>query len=201
MKNKIIWNCYNNEGFCVYFGLSGLLSRPIKIWLDARFTGHEFYEEVNYSIFLASIGDCPDRYILRFNEMIESCRIIYGLLYDILCSFFYLDYSSFHITMELLIEDFLIHNYTLSLIHYSKLNIESSKGIYCISISSYPILIINIISNDFPTLNQLNMFTRYINLSDTIAVLGSIDFVLGSVDLGLAGVYLSFIHDYQSKYT
>jgi NADH:ubiquinone oxidoreductase subunit D len=40
----------------------------------------------------------------------------------------------------------------------------------------------NIISNDFPTLNQINKFCRYINLGDTIAVPGSIDFVLGSVD-------------------
>lgn len=184
---QIDW--YNNEGFCVYYGLSGLLSRSIKIWLDARFTGHEFYEEVNYSIFLASIGDCPDRYILRYNEMIESCRIIYSILYHILSSFFYFDYSLFQSGMEIVIEDFLIHNYILSLLHYNKLTIESSKGIYCIYISSYPILIINIISNDFPTINQLNKFTRYINLSDIIAVLGSIDFVLGSVDLIIGLLY------------
>lgn len=44
----------------------------------------------------------------------------------------------------------------------------------------------NIISNDFPTLNQINKFCRYINLGDTIAVPGSIDFVLGSVDPTIA---------------
>ena len=100
--------------------------------------------------------------------------------------------------MELLIEDFLNHNYILSLVHYNKCNIESSKGIYCIYISSYPILIINIISNDFLILNQLNKFTRYINLSDTIAVLGSIDFVLGSVDLGwFWSYYIGLAYSYR----
>ena len=66
---------------CLYFGLTGLLSRSIKIIIDARFTGYEFHEESNHSIPYPSIGDCPDRYILRFNEIIESCRIIYALFY------------------------------------------------------------------------------------------------------------------------
>ena len=28
---------------------------------------------------LASIGDSLDRYLLRLNEIIESCRIVYGM--------------------------------------------------------------------------------------------------------------------------
>ena len=47
--------------------------------IGARFTGYEVYEELNYPISYPSIGDCLDRYIPRFNEMIESCRIIHGL--------------------------------------------------------------------------------------------------------------------------
>ena len=35
---------------CLYSGVTGLLSRPIKIIIDARFTGYEVYEELNYSI-------------------------------------------------------------------------------------------------------------------------------------------------------
>ena len=88
---------------CPYFGLTGLLSRSIKILIDARFTGHEFHEEPNHAIYYASIGDCPDRYIPRFNEIIESCRIIYGLFYIILSIYFFLNISSFSIIMELLI--------------------------------------------------------------------------------------------------
>ena len=58
--------------------------------------------------------------------------------------------------MELLIEEFLIHfPLILSLIIQSKLSIESSKGIYSIYLFTFPFLIINIITNDFPTTNQL----------------------------------------------
>ena len=44
------------KDFCLYFGVTGLLSRSIKIIIDARFTGYEFYEELNYSIFYSSFG-------------------------------------------------------------------------------------------------------------------------------------------------
>ena len=172
---------------CLYSGLTGLLSRSIKIIIDARFTGYEFYEELNYPISYPSIGDCLDRYILRLNEIIECCRIIYGLFYIPLHSSFSYHYSTFtgfSITMELLIEEFLIHfPLILSLIIQSKLSIESSKGIYTIYLFTFPFLIINIITNDFLTTNQLSYFNKHINLGDLIALLGSIDSVLGSVDL------------------
>ena len=71
----------------------------------------------------------------------------------------------------------------LSLILQSKLSIESSKGIYPIYLFPFPFLIIHIITNDFPTTNQLNKINKYINLGDLIAVSGPIDSVLGSVDL------------------
>jgi len=169
---------------CLYFGLSGSLSRSIKIIIDARFTGHEFHEELNYSISYPSIGDCLDRYIPRFNEIIESCRIIYGLFYILLSAYFLSTFASFSIIMELLIEEFLIHfPLILSLILQFKLSIESSKGIYSIYLFPFPLVIINIITNDFPTTNQLNKFNNNINLGDLIAVSGPIDSVLGSVDL------------------
>ncbi len=65
--------------------------------------------------------------------------------------------------MELLIEEFLIHfPLILSLIYQSKLSIESSKGIYSISLFTFPYLILNIITNDFPTTNQLLHFLRLV---------------------------------------
>ena len=72
--------------FCLFFGLSGILSRSVKIWIDARFSGYECYSCYDYSIYIASNGDCLDRYLLRFNEIIESSRIIYAILYVITLS-------------------------------------------------------------------------------------------------------------------
>ena len=43
---------------------------------DARLMGYEFYQCFDYSLSLGSKADCPDRYPSRFNEIIESCRII-----------------------------------------------------------------------------------------------------------------------------
>lgn len=169
---------------CLYSGSTGIISRSIKIIIDARFTGHEFHAELNYPISYPSIGDCLDRYIPRFNEIIESSRIIYGLFYILLSAYFYSTFTGFSIIMELLIEEFLIHfPLILSLILQCKLSIESSKGIYSIYLFTFPFLIINIITNDFPIVNQLNKCNNYINLGDLIVVLGSIDFVLGSIDL------------------
>jgi hypothetical protein len=122
------------------------------------------------------------------NELIESCRIIYAILFrwlNSLKSWPSSCYSSclFSI-MEWLISEFLItFPFIQSFINELKFSIESSKGIYSIFINSFPYWTTTIISNDFLTLNQLNKFCRCINLGDLIAVLGSIDFVLGSVDL------------------
>ena len=74
--------------YCLYFGFTGIISRSIKIIYDGRFNGYEFYEELNYTIYYSSIGDCLDRYILRYNEMIESCKIIYSIYYTILSSYY-----------------------------------------------------------------------------------------------------------------
>ena len=72
--------------FILYFGFTGLLSRSCNIKMDARLSGYELYLSLDYSIFIAYNGDCLDRYILRFNEMIESCRIIYAVVYVMLKS-------------------------------------------------------------------------------------------------------------------
>lgn len=186
--------------FILFFGLSGLLSRSCNIKMDARFIGYEFYLSLDYLIFIAYNGDCLDRYILRFNEMIESCRIIYAILYVMLKSrktelkssgaerFEWAQSnalcSSRMFIMELLIIEFLIQlPFILSIINEFTLSIESSKGIYTIFIHSFPIILSNMVSNDYLVINQLNKFCRYINIGDLIAILGSIDFVLGSVDL------------------
>jgi len=72
--------------FRLYFGLSGILSRPVNTSIDARFTGYEFYESSDYPSSTTTTGDRPDRYILRTNEIIESCRIIYAIIYVLLTS-------------------------------------------------------------------------------------------------------------------
>ena len=68
--------------------------------MDARYTGHESHEELNHPIPYPAIGDSPDRYITRLNEIIESCRIIHALPY-IIPPIYYLSiqYSSIYLSM------------------------------------------------------------------------------------------------------
>jgi len=68
------------KDICYFFGLSGLLARSAKIGIDARLIGYEFYYKISYSLYLSSSGDCIDRYILRFNEIIESNKLVYCML-------------------------------------------------------------------------------------------------------------------------
>ena len=80
--------------------------------------------------------------------------------------------------MELIIKDFLT-NFSLIQCFIIDLysSIESSKGIYTIYIYSFPYFTVNIITNDFITLNSINKFSYNRNIGDLIAILGSIDFV------------------------
>jgi len=108
--------------------------------MDARFTGYEFYQCLNYPIFFSSIGDCPDRYVLRLNEIIESCRIIYAIPYPLFNSFSFICYSIFNTTlieMELLMKEFLIRfPLPQSVCINLRISIESTKGIVTIYIST-----------------------------------------------------------------
>ena len=175
-----------NKSFVVYFGITGLIARCIKLIIDGRFTGYEFYEHINFSLFFSSVGDSLDRYILRYNEMIESCRIIYLLIYCLFNSLFIVNIGScgFYSIMEILIEEFMVNFPVItSLIKINKISIESSKGIYSCLLFIFPLLIINIITNDFIVINQINRFIGCINFGDLISIIGSVDFVLGSIDL------------------
>ena len=51
--------------------------------VDVRLLGYEFYLNFDYSFFSSTAGDCIDRYLLRFNEIMESCRTIYGIIYNL----------------------------------------------------------------------------------------------------------------------
>jgi len=84
-----------DRNFALYFGLSGLLARSTFIYLDARLNDYEFYSCLDFNVYLALNGDCLDRYFLRFNEMVESCRIIYTLLLFLFSSPFLFSLFSF----------------------------------------------------------------------------------------------------------
>jgi NADH:ubiquinone oxidoreductase subunit D len=159
-------------------------------------TGYEFYASLKCSLFISAAGDCLDRYALRLNEIIESSRVIYAVVYVLLESFSFVSCSACSTVslMEWLICEFLLSfPLVLSFASEVKLNIESSKGIYSVLVQSFPRLTVNILTSDYLSISQANNFSRHSNLGDLVVLLGSIDFVLGSVDLlGLLASFTSF---------
>ncbi|MCP4486130.1 MAG: hypothetical protein GY820_02245 [Gammaproteobacteria bacterium] len=169
--------------FCSFFGISGIISRSIAIIIDFRIMFYEFYKGINFILFTSLIGDCLDRYVLRLNEIIESCRMFYLLLFIIYFLSLCFNITSFYIIMELLINEFTFNFMFILLFTHCIISIESSKGIYSVFILLFSLFIVNIITNDFLILNEINLFCKYYLIGDIIAILGSMDFVLGSVDL------------------
>jgi len=70
-----------NRDTVLFFGLSGLLIRASGILLDLRLFGYEVYGSIGFNSYISFVSDCMDRYLLRFNEFIESSRIIYSCLF------------------------------------------------------------------------------------------------------------------------
>ena len=168
----------------IYFGLSGVLLRSANSYFDGRFLNYECYGDFDYVIFLGTNSDCLDRFLIRFNECINSCIIIYSLIFNI---YFYDCFVGVLAIMESVISFYLSFSmFSSCILNYSTSNkffLESSKGIYCIFLANVYFWTTNIISNDYLAVSQLNSFCRVYNLGDLIAILGSFDFVLGSVDL------------------
>ena len=168
----------------IYFGLSGVLLRSANFYFNAKFLNYECYKNFNYFIFLGINSDCLDRFLIRFNEILNSSVITYTLLFLVfVINLFYFSNCS---SMVNIINEFF--NYIiLNTIFYFVFILESSKGIYSIFIlfftSNFLNNFLNIISNDLVAVFQLNSFCRIYNLGNLISILGAIDFVLGSIDL------------------
>jgi len=64
----------------LYFGLSGPIIRASGVALDFRLFGYETYGLTPFNTYTSFQSDCLDRYLCRFNEMLESSRIIYSSL-------------------------------------------------------------------------------------------------------------------------
>lgn len=58
-------------------GFSGVMLRASGVEWDLRKQNpYEFYDALNFSVPVGSHGDCYDRYLLRVEEMRQSCSIV-----------------------------------------------------------------------------------------------------------------------------
>lgn len=153
-----------SRNFSLYFGISGIIARATGIMLDARITGYEYYNALDFILFFSILSDCWSRYFMRLIESLQASDIIFTLLSLILNSFIFNNSSSAapRTSMESVISHFVypslmlnnfpstsniglssstLQRYKGSRVFYGlysscKMSIESSKGIYSIFINS-----------------------------------------------------------------
>jgi len=58
------------------YSLSGVLMRGSNIKKDLRLLGYEVYSNLEFDVVAGVKGDCLDRYLIRMNECLESCKAI-----------------------------------------------------------------------------------------------------------------------------
>lgn len=153
-----------NRRLCIYSGFSGIVCRASGIALDGRNNSSEVYDCLTFSSYISFGSDCLDRYYLRINEMAESIRIVtIGCVYGRLSSSigyglrYGTDISTNPTTvgivggmagkvqgsnnfMELVIEEFLhFFPFVYSGLVSIRSIVESSKGMYSIFLSNFPV--------------------------------------------------------------
>ena len=89
----------------LFYGITGLLSRSAKIGIDARLIGHELHHKLSYTLYLPSSGDRTDRYIPRFNEIIETNKINYLCLCLLLLGYLLL-IGTIDLLADIIFEDY-----------------------------------------------------------------------------------------------
>jgi NADH:ubiquinone oxidoreductase subunit D len=181
-----------SSNVCLQYCLSGPIARASGLLCDARLSAYDLYNFLPLNVHLTNIGDCFDRLLVRYREMLESSKMIYSCLYLILhmplmnasvsSNMSHID-RQYSTSMEHIIEHFLINISVFSSVaSTTKMSVESGKGIISLLISTRP-YVMNTINNDMLAICFLNNICKDVNIGDVIALLGSIDFVLGSVDL------------------
>ena len=176
------------------WGCSGVLLRSSGISWDIRKNEpYEMYDDINFNSFIGKYGDCFDRYLIRLNEMIESCKIILqslnklksGPINNLNKSVLYPSRALMKFSMESLIYHFKFFTEGLN-IPYNEMYkcIEAPKGefgIYLVT-EGYKPLRCKIKAPGFNHLHLLDHLVRGHMIADIVTIIGTLDIVFGEVD-------------------
>lgn len=184
------------------YNLSGVLLRSTGIPWDLRIlNAYEMYANVPFLVPIGIKGDCYDRYLIRIEELKQSCKIILFCI-DILNSHSK-NFSSFLVRLT----DQKLQNPSRSLIKYSMealinhfkffsegLNVPSEEvyvsteapkgefGVYVVSNNSNKPYRCKIKSPGFYHLQSLNLMSFNYMIADLVTIIGTQDIVFGEVD-------------------
>ena len=184
------------------YSMSGVLLRSTGLAWDLRvLTGYELYNNIFFNIPIGLKGDCFDRYLIRIEELKQSCKIIFTAI-DMLEN-----YSKNFSSNSVRLNDQKLQNPSRSLIKYSMealinhfkffsegFNIESNEvyistespkgefGVYLVSNNSNKPYRCKIKAPGFFHLQSLNSMVNNHMIADLVTIIGTQDIVFGEID-------------------
>ncbi|MBM3822120.1 MAG: NADH dehydrogenase (quinone) subunit D [Verrucomicrobia bacterium] len=191
-----------SKEMAIDFGLSGPNLRGSGVDYDVR-KAHPYllYDQLDFEVPVGSVGDCYDRYLVRMEEMRQSVRILHQCLdrlpggpdnagkepINIPDGKTVLpDKAKVLTRMEELIHQFILVTQGLNAppgeIYFGAENPKGELGFYIHSKGGGTPYRLKIRSPSFVNLSILPALLPGHMVSDTVSILGSIDFVMGECD-------------------
>ncbi|PWU07862.1 MAG: NADH-quinone oxidoreductase subunit D [Verrucomicrobia bacterium] len=179
----------------IAYGLSGPNLRGSGIDHDLR-RRHPYldYDRYDFEIPVGTVGDCFDRYLVRMEEMRQSCRILQQLMANFPeGEINYIDPKNMLppkkavlTKMEELIHHFILVTEGIDAppgeIYCAAENPKGELGFYIYSRGGGVPYRLKIRAPSFANLSILNKLLPNHMVSDVVSILGSIDFVMGECD-------------------
>jgi NADH dehydrogenase (ubiquinone) Fe-S protein 2 len=180
---------------CLNFSFTGVMLRSAGIYWDLRKSqSYEKYKQLNYGIPVGLRGDCFDRFLIRIEEMRQSCYIIFQCLNFIEEG--PIKINNFKICppnrllmkkkMEAIIDHFKFYSegyfVPQSEIYLSLEAPKGEFGIFLIADGSNQPYRCKIRAPGFFHLQGLDFMTKKHMIADLVTIIGSQDIVFGEID-------------------
>lgn len=171
----------------VSLGFSGPMLRGSGVNWDLRVsTPYECYPQLDFSVPVGEFGDCFDRFLVRMEEMRQSCLLIQQVL-ELLPTDPVVFSSSSNTQMENLIEHFKFYSgqsYYITPGTSSYVSVEAPKGEFgCFLLANgYEPWRVRLRAPGFVHLSALDYMVSDHMVSDLVTVIGTQDIVFGEVD-------------------
>jgi NADH-quinone oxidoreductase subunit D len=179
----------------ISYGLTGPNLRGSGVNRDLRkISPYLDYEKYDFDVPLGSVGDCYDRYLVRMEEMRQSVRILEQALANLPegpinvadpKNFAPLK-SEVMTKMEQLIHHFILHTEGVDVppgeVYFGAENPKGELGFYINSKGGGTPHRLKIRAPSFVNLSILSELLPGHMMGDTVAILGSLDFVMGECD-------------------
>ena len=179
----------------INLGFSGVMLRSTGIPWDLRkVQPYEIYDKIDFNIPVGKEGDCYDRYLIRIEELRQSCKIILYCLNNVNKGLVKVDdkkviapsRKAMKNSMESIIHHFKIYSENIHVnAGHCYVATEAPKGefgVYLISNNTNKPYRCKIRTPGFVHLQGLNYMAKNHLLADVVAIIGTQDIVFGEID-------------------